>query len=236
MLLLLGSITISFEFVLILILFVYIAYLHFILAKKNILLKSCFDKIEDVDSQLDKKDIIQFLESIKKPSIQKSATKDRILDKRINDFLYEDENQIKLYLHYTPSRKIAEKILEEGFKFVNSFYKTAEYIYNDKLYLLQRHHEHKQFGDYVIVICISKEIFNKYSEKINQLNLPDLAVEQILVEGDPVLDENNDLIYTLSKQFIKGYFNFREGYIIKNEDFNFNYDSDKFVENLKNYK
>jgi len=230
-----GSITVSFEFVLILALFIYIAYLHFILAKKNILLKTYFDKIEKTDSKLDKKDIIQFLENIKNTNYTKPATRDRILDKKISNFIFENENEIKLFLHYTPSEEIAKKILIEGFKFANSFYKTAEYIYNDKLYLIQRHHEHKQFGDYVIVICISKDLFNDYSEKLNGVNAKDITVEQILFEKQPYTDDNGDLIYTLPHQYIKGYFNYREGTIFENKDFNISYNSDIFTENLKKY-
>lgn len=230
-----GSITVSFEFILILALFFYIAYLHFMLAKKNMLLKTCFDNIEKADSKLDKKDIIRFLENIKNPAYTKPVTKDRILDKKISNFLFENENEIKLFLHYTPSKEIADKIINEGFKFANSFYKTAEYIYNDKLYLIQRHHEHKQFGDYVIVICISKNLFNKYSEKVNQLKNNDVTVEQILVEHNPTTDDNQDLIYTLPKQFVKGYFNFREGQIVENTDFDFNYESEIFEKNLSKY-
>jgi hypothetical protein len=236
LLFLIGSITVSFEFILIIALFVYIGYLHFVIAKKNILLKTCFDKIEKVDSKLDKKDIVQFLETLKNPSYTKPVTRDRILDKRISNFIFENENEIKLFLHYTPTEDIAKKILIEGFKFANSFYKTAEHIYNDKLYLIQRHHEHKQFGDYVIVICISKDLFKDYNEKLNKLNAKDITVEQILFENPPYIDDNNDLIYTLPHQFVKGFFNFREGTIVENKDFNFSYNSDVFTENLKKYQ
>lgn len=231
--LLTGAITISFEFILIIALFIYIIYLHFALAKKNMLLKTCFEKIETVDSKLDKQDIIQFLENIKNPSYTKPVTKDSILDRKISNFLFENENEIKLFLHYTPSKEIADKIINEGFKFANSFYKTAEYIYNDKLYLIQRHHEHKQFGDYVIVICISKDLFDKYSNKVNKLNNNDITVEQVLVEQEPYLDDNQDLIYTLPKQFVKGYFNFRDGFIVSNHDYDYNYESELFEKNIE---
>ena len=50
------------------------------------------------------------------------------------------------------------------------------------------------------------------------------------------MDENSDEIYTLPKQFIKGYFNYMEGTIIKNPDFDFNYMPPQFEENLKKLK
>jgi len=227
------SISVSFEFLLIVALFIYIIYLHFTLAKKNILLKTYFEKIAKNNTKLDKKDIVQFLEDIKSPIDNKTVTKDKILDKKINNFIFKDESEIKLFLHYTPSKKIANKILKEGFKFANSFYKTAEYIYNDELYLVQRHHEHKQFGDYVIVICISKKVFDFYSKKLNKFELADISVEQILTESKPIIDDNNDLIYTLPNQFIKGYFNFREGTIKANPNFAPTYRSKTFDQNIK---
>ena len=122
------------------------------------------------------------------------------------------------------------------FKFVNSFYKTAEFIYNDELYLIHRHHEHKQYGNYVIVICISKDMYDRYSEKLIEKHAKNIAVEQILTELPPIIDDNSDEIFTLPKQFIKGYFNYMEGTIVKNPDFDYNYYSSIFEENLKNIK
>lgn len=211
-------------------------YLHFTLAKKNILLKTCFEKIEKNNSKLDKKDIIQFLENIKNPDYKKTVTKDKILDQKISQFIFEDESEIKLFLHYTPSKKIADKIVQEGFKFSNSFYKTAEFIFNDKLYLVQRHHEHKQFGDYVIVICISRNTFEYYSDQLNSISNKDITVEQILSKEEDIRDDNNDPVYVLPHQFVKGYFNFREANIVLNKNFDFNYDSDIFSKNLEKYK
>ncbi|PLX11981.1 MAG: hypothetical protein C0597_14230, partial [Marinilabiliales bacterium] len=162
------------------------------------------------------------------------VTKDKLLDRKFSNFLFEDEDKIKLFLHYTAKLSVAKKILVEGFKFVNSFYKTAEYIYNDELYLVHRHHEHKQYGKYVIVICISKEMYNHYSEELNNRRAKNVAVEQLLTESPPIKDDDSDEIYILPKQFIKGYFNYMDGTIVENPDFNYNYHSDIFKENLNN--
>jgi len=228
------SVTLSGEFLVILLLFIYIFYLQIQLAKKNIILKSFYDKVERPDSKLEKKDIISFLENLKNPAFSETVIKDKLLDKRISNFIFENDTEIKLFLHYTSRRDVANKILEEGFKFVNSFYKTAEYIYNDELYLIHRHHEHKQYGHYVIVICISKNTYNTYSDKLVKLKAKNIAVEQILTEEPPFVDENSDEIYTLPKQFIKGYFNYVDETIIENPEFDFNYLSVFFDENLKN--
>lgn len=229
-------ISISFEFLIIVILFIYIIYLHLQLSKKNFLIKAYFDQHGLSKREVDKGDIIRILEKFKNPDYNETANKDKMLDREFSHFLFEDYDKIKLFLHYTAKENVAKKIIREGFKFVNSFYKTAENIYNDELFLIHRHHEHKQFGNYIIVICISKDIYNYYSEELSKIKAKNTAVEQLLTEQSPFTDENSDDIYILPKQYIKGYFNYIEGTIVKNPDFDYSYRSPKFEENLQKLK
>ncbi len=215
------------------VLFVYVIYLHIQLTKKNIILKSVYKKINKPNSKLSEEDIVQFLENIKNPNFSGTVTKDKLLDKKIREFLFEDEQEVNLFLHYTPSKEIADKILSEGFQFVNSFYKTAEYIYNDELYLVHRHHEHKQFGDFVIVICIAKKTYKYYTQELNNLKIKNISVEQLLTESAPYIDENSEEVYILPKQFVKGYFNYTNAIIVRNSSFNSNYSSKHFENNLR---
>jgi hypothetical protein len=227
------NINISIEFFIIILLFAYIIYLQLQLSKKNFLIRSYLDQFGKQKSKLAKTDIIRFLENLKNPGYSGVVTKDKLLDNKFSNFLFENDKEIKLFLHYTAKENVAKKIIKEGFKFVNSFYKTAEYIYNDELYLIHRHHEHKQYGDFVIVICISKEKYNSYSEELARLRAKNIAVEQILTEKPPVIDENSDEVYILPNQFIKGYFNYIEGTIVENPDFDINYHSVAFNKNLE---
>lgn len=227
------NINFSIEFFIIVLLFGYIIYLQLQLSKKNFFIKSYLDQFGKHNSKLAKTDIIRFLENLKNPGYSGVVTKDKLLDNKFSKFLFENDQEIKLYLHYTAKESVAKTILKEGFKFVNSFYKTAEYIYNDELYLIHRHHEHKQYGNYVIVICISKEKYISYSEELARLRAKNIAVEQVLTEKPPTIDENSDEIYILPRQFIKGYFNYIEGTIVENPDFDINYHSEAFIENLE---
>lgn len=229
-------ISISIEFLIIVILFIYIIYLHLQLSKKNFLIKSYLEKHGVSNNEVKKEDILRVLEKLRNPNDNEIVTKDKMLDRKFSHFLFEDYDEIKLFLHYTAKEYVAKKIIDEGFKFVNSFYKTAENIYNDELFLIHRHHEHKQYGHYVIVICISKDLYNYYSEALNKIKAKNTAVEQILTEKSPYTDENADEIYILPKQYIKGYFNYIEGTIVRNPDFDYNYKSPKFEENFKQLK
>jgi len=67
---------------------------------------------------------------------------------------------------------------------------------------------------------------------MTKLSQKEIAVEQILTEHPSVIDENADEVYLLPKQFIKGYFNYIEGTIVENPDFDLNYHSEIFDENL----
>ncbi len=230
------DIRVSFEFLVILVLFIYITYLHLQLSKKNFIIKNYIDKFGKDENNIDKNDVISFLENLKNPDYKGIVTKDKLLDHKFSKFLFENDDKVKLFLHYTAKLNVAKNILTEGFKFLNSFYKTAEYIYNDELYLVHRHHEHKQFGKYVIVICISKQMYDHYSEVLNKLRAKNIAVEQILTEQTPVKDDEGDETYILPKQFIKGYFNYLDGTIVENPNYDCNYHSDIFEENLKNLK
>ncbi|PLX14375.1 MAG: hypothetical protein C0597_10140, partial [Marinilabiliales bacterium] len=61
------DIKISFEFLIILVLFIYITYLHLQLSKKNFIIKTYIDKYGKGDNKLAKQDIISFLEKLKNP-------------------------------------------------------------------------------------------------------------------------------------------------------------------------
>ncbi|MEE4196644.1 MAG: hypothetical protein V2I54_03295 [Bacteroidales bacterium] len=226
-------ISISIEFIMIVLLFIYIIYLHLRLSRKSFLIKYYIEKQGIPEDRIEKKDILQLLEKLRNPDRKETLLKDKMLDRQFSHFLFEEYDKIKLFLHYTSKRNIAENILREGFKFVNSFYKTAENIHNDELFLIHRHHEHKQYGHYVIVICISKELYNTYSKKLSNLKAKNIAVEQILTETKPYSDENADEVYILPKQFIKGYFNYMEGTIVKNPAYDYNYQSPRFKENIR---
>ena len=133
------NISFSIELLIIFLLFLYVIYLHLQLVRKKSLLKTFYDKVDKPESKLKKKDIISFFEKQfdkminLKSDYQKIITKDKLFDNKVSNFLFENDKKTKLFVHYTPKQDVANKILKEGFKFVNSFYKTAEYIYNDDL-------------------------------------------------------------------------------------------------------
>jgi hypothetical protein len=151
-------------------------------------------------------------------------------------FLLEDEKNSKIYIHYTKEEADAGNIIREGFRFADSFYKTALPVTHDRLDLLIKHNGRKSFGDYMVIICISEKIFGHYSEELDKYGLKGFAVENVLTVAPPFRNENGDIIYQLSNKFVKGFINHLTGEIKPNPEYNPLYDSALFVQNLELFK
>lgn len=190
------------------------------------------NKILDNAQNMNKEDVFNALKNLNQYDMP-AYSKDKILDENVLNFVFSDSSNVHVFVHYTKEEKIAKLILDEGFRFANSFYKTAENVYYDKVDFAYRHHLHKKFGSYVIVISISRNVYNKYFEELKQLASKNILVEQIMTESPVQKDENYTEVYLLPKYYIKGYFNFETGEIVSNNNFNPDYDSEKFSENIK---
>ena len=145
---------------------------------------------------------------------------DKLFDDKILDFILENEKDSRIYIHYTKYEDDAKSIMSHGFRFVDSFYKTALPISNDKLDIMIKHNSRKYFGNYVIVLCISNEIVKYCIDEMEKAGLKNFYFENILTEMPPVKNDNSDLEFLLPVQFVKGYINHSTGEIFINPDFN----------------
>jgi hypothetical protein len=173
-----------------------------------------------------------FLLEIQKLSQYSSFFQDKFLEESTLNFILENEKNLKIYMHYTKKESDALNILREGFKFADSFYKTALPVSNDKLDLITKHNRRKSFGEYLIVICISNDIVNFYSLESEKAGLKKYSFENILTETPPSRNDNADLVYQLPAQFIKGYLNHRTGEIVNNPVYDPTYNSPLFMKNI----
>ena len=82
------------------------------------------------------------------------------------------------------------------------------------------------------MICISNDVANFYSYELGKAAIPNCSFENILTETPPVKNDNSDLVYQLSSQFIKGYVNHRTDAIVKNPGFDPLYNSPDFLKNI----
>jgi hypothetical protein len=214
----------------------YIIFLNIRLAKKNLFIESTVRRLAGIEQNWSPEEMMRFLSEIKKASHYGSFFTDKLFEEKPMGFLLEDENNSKIYIHYTKDEADARNIIREGFRFADSFYKTALPVTHDRLDLLIKHNGRKSFGNYMVIICISEKIFHHYSGELDKKGLKGVAVENVLTVTQPFRNENADIIYQLSNKFIKGYINHQTGEIISNPDYNPLYDSALFVQNLELFK
>lgn len=220
------------EFIIIIILLAYIGFLHYQLHKKNDFIESLVKRQLNIENTLSKEGLDDIIRKLKSLSNNTQAKQSKLFDKEIQDFILKDEENQVLFIHYTKDEDVVRRINQEGFRFADSFYKTAEAISNDKLDLVYKHNLRKNFGKYVVILAIDKSIYNFYLDAISNSNKV-ISVEQILSKKSPQLNENLDEVYLLPNQYVKGFINSETGEIIPNKDFNPSYDSPQFLINLK---
>ena len=211
----------------------YIIYLHIQLAKKNIFIESTIKRLTGIEKGWSPEEMVKFLYEIRKTRQYNLFFTDRLFEDKSLNFLLENEKDSKIYIHYTKEESDARNILREGFRYVDSFYKTAMQVSDDKLDLLIKHNSRKTFGNYLVVIGMSDKIFDHYSERLEINGLKGIAVENVLTESTPFKNENADLVYMLPNRFIKGYLNYQTGEIKSNPDYNPSYDSPHFEKNVE---
>jgi len=210
----------------------YIVFLHIQLAKKNIFIESTVRKLSGIEKSRSMDEMMVFLREIQKLSQYSSFFTDKLLEDSTINFILENDKDLKIYVHYTKDESDAKSILQDGFKFADSFYKTALPVSKDKLDLIIKHNSRKFFGEYLIIICISNDIVNYYSMELEKAGIKNYFFENILTETPPSRNDNSDLVYQLSSQFIKGYVNHRTGEIVKNPGFDPWYNSPCFMKNI----
>lgn len=221
------------ELIIIALLIVYIGFLHYQLHKKGLLIEDILKKQDSVESILSKEGIERIVKKVKEAQNQPQVKPSKIFEDNIQDFILKDEETEVLYVHYTKDQDVAQKICEEGFIFVDSFHKTAELVTSDKLDFVYKHHLRKQFGKYVVIIAIDKEVYNHYQNIIKQSNKV-LNVEQVISKKVENSHETSDEVFWLPSAFIKGYINSESGEIYANNNFNPKFDSPDFEKNLTN--
>ncbi|MGA1977686.1 MAG: hypothetical protein ABSG89_07495 [Bacteroidales bacterium] len=214
----------------------YIIYLNIKLAKKTLFIESTVRRLSGIEKNWSTDEMMKFLQEIRKISHYSSFFTDKLFDEQPLGFLLEDEMNSKIFIHYTREEEDAMNIIREGFRFADSFYKTALPVTHDRLDLLMKHNSRKSFGDYLIILSISEKIFSLYSSEIDKFGLKGFSVENILTEVPPYYNENGDLIYLLPNKFVKGMINHKTGEIISNPEYNPMYNSPLFGRNIDQMK
>lgn len=218
--------------ILIISLIIYSIYLQIQLTKKNVFIETTVKRLSLIEKSRSMEEMMAFLREVQTLSQYSQYFNDKLLEKDSLDFIYDNIKDTKVYIHYTRDEADAKSILSDGFRFANSFYKTALPVSKDQLDLKIKHNNRKYFGDYLIVIGISNDITNYYSLELEKAGINSHTFENILTEVPPSRNENSDHIYQLTSQFIKGFINLRTGEIVRNPLFDPYYNSPAFQKNI----
>jgi hypothetical protein len=210
----------------------YVIYLHVQLSKKNVFIETTVSRLSGIEKTRSVDQMMSFLQEIQELKQYSSTFTDKLSEDSTLRFILENGKNTKTYIHYTKNETDALSIVKNGFQFADSFYKTALPVSKDKLDLKIKHNSRKFFGDFIIVICISNDVANFYSYELGKAGITNYTFENILTETPPEKNDNSDLVYQLSPQFIKGYINHRTGAIVTNPRFDPLYNSPNFLKNI----
>ncbi len=222
--------------ILIFALIIYSIFLQIKLTRQNIFIESTVKRLSGIEKSQNMEEMMAFLSELQKQSQYSSYFADKLLDKETTDFIFENARELRIFMHYTLEQKDALNIIQDGFRFADSFYKTALHVTEDKLDLKIKHNSKKYYGNYTIIICISNDIVDYFSTELNKAGITGYTFENILTELPPARNDNSDIVYQLSSRFIKGYINYRTGEIVKNPHFDPWYNSPEFQKNIERLK
>lgn len=146
------------------------------------------------------------------------------------EFVGLDINMSK-FIHQTPTKELAERIINEGLGFENHLMHTTDQISGFDLvelnyFLMIR----RNYGQFTIVIVIADELIEELIQIIKDSNI---HFSEILSKTPPRYNTDDTPVYLLPEQFIKGYFNQKTLEKTFNPKFNPHYRPPLITENFE---
>ena len=114
------------------------------------------------------------------------------------------EIDISKFIHTMPSRTVADEILANGFEFENHLMHTTDQVSGFDLvelnyFILIR----RNYGNFLIVIEIADKLIIEFTKRLQSFNF---HYSEALSKYPPRYNEDENPVYTLPEQFVKGYF------------------------------
>lgn len=124
-------------------------------------------------------------------------------------FLMVNAKEYRTFLHVTDTEENAKSICENGFRYVDNFYKTVDEFYNGNIDTLNWLRIQRQaYGKFVIIIQIDKEVFKSCGHDIDHLG----------VAAGKNSDEED--VTVMKREYVHGYLNENNQTIKVNTFFN----------------
>lgn len=149
-----------------------------------------------------------------------------LLEKVINN-----DEDVVTFLHNTHSASIAKKIMTRGFEFQSHLDYTTDVVsakdpVTIKYFTIVR----QAYGNYTVIIQISKTIIEDYAAKIRKKNH---HFSEVLSIKPPFMGPEDEWVYCLAPHFIKGYIDACQDLFYKNPNFDPSLKLPVFETNLK---
>lgn len=119
--------------------------------------------------------------------------------------ILQDYKDCYFFLHNTKEFNTVESIMNEGFVFESQLSHSSDRVNpNEPIEVTYFMFQRKDYGTYTIIIAIPKIIYDIYTAVSNEY---DTGVEDIMTINDPMVSDNDELLYTISPKHILGYYN-----------------------------
>jgi len=139
--------------------------------------------------------------------------------------ILQDFKDCYFFLHNTKEFNVVENIMNEGFIFESQLSHSSDRVNpNEPIEVTYFLFQRKDYGTYTIFIAIPKIIYEIYATVSNEY---DTGVEDVMTINDPVLSDNDELLYTISPKHILGYFNQKTSEFYQNRNW------DPFYNNIQ---
>lgn len=134
------------------------------------------------------------------------------------------------FLHNTKKKEVAQNILNNGFRFNSHLdYSTDCVSAKDEVTVKYFTLTRQAYGDFTVIIQIGKQIIEYYSHILEHKKH---HFSELLTVEPPVLGSDDDYIYQLAPQFVRGFIDSKSGEFYANPNFNADYNNKIFQNNL----
>ncbi len=119
-----------------------------------------------------------------------------------------------IFLHNTKKEPVAKRILLDGFIYESQLSNTTDRVNPlETIEISYFFFQRKDYGEYTLVIAINKSVYDLYLllSKKNGISL-----EEVMSAHKPYYGDNDELVFTLPKEHILGYFDGNRNLLIKN--------------------